>query len=73
MGKVIENFRDELAKLAQAVEIIESTFVSNSQQEINVTLDENTFISLMQQLGRFSNENKCIISLGNTQFTFLKR
>jgi hypothetical protein len=73
MGKVIENFRDELAKLAQAVEIIESTFISNSQQEINVTLEESTFNSLMQQLDKFSKENKCIISLGNTQFTFLKK
>lgn len=72
MGKVIENFRDELAKLAQAVEILEGTFVSDSKQEIKITLDEQTYNSLMLQLNNFSNDNQCIISLGNAQFIFSK-
>lgn len=72
MGKVIENFRDELAKLAQAVEILEGTFVSDSKQEIKITLDEQTYNSLMLQLNNFSNDKQCIISLGNAQFIFSK-
>lgn len=72
MGKVIENFRDELAKLAQAVEILEGTFVSDSKQEIKITLDEQTYNNLMLQLNNFSNDKQCIISLGNAQFIFSK-
>lgn len=72
MGKVIENFRDELKKLAQAVEILETTFISDAKQDIKITLDEQTFNSLMLQLNNFSNENQCIIYLGNTQFIFSK-
>jgi len=72
MGKVIENFRDELAKLAQAVEVLETTFISDSKQEIKITLDEQTSNSLMLQLNNFSNDKQCIISLGNTQFIFSK-
>ena len=72
MGKVIENFRDELAKLAQSVEILETTFISDSKQEIKITLDEQTFNSLILQLNNFSNDKSCIISLGNAQFIFSK-
>ena len=46
MGKVIENFREELAKLAQAVETLETTFIGNSEQTIKIILDENKLSSL---------------------------
>jgi hypothetical protein len=73
MGKVIENFRDELAKLAQAIEILEGTFINESEQTIKVSLEENTYNSLMINLNNFSNDKECIISIGNTKFIFSKK
>lgn len=73
MGKVIENFREELAKLAQAIEVLESTFIGESEQTIKVILDENKYDSLMINLNNFSNDKECIISMGNTKFIFLKK
>lgn len=73
MGKVIENFREELAKLAQAIEVLESTFIGESEQTIKVILDENKYDSLMINLNNFSNDKECIISMGNTKFIFSKK
>jgi hypothetical protein len=73
MGKNIENFRDQLGKLAEAVEIFENTFINDGDLEIKVSLDEGTFISLMENLNNGSKDNKCVISIGNTNFTFLKK
>lgn len=73
MGKVIENFREELAKLAQAVETLETTFIGESEQTIKVILDENKYDSLMINLNNFSNDKECIISMGNTKFIFSKK
>lgn len=73
MGKVIENFREELAKLAQAVETLETTFIGDSEQTIKVILDENKYDSLMINLNNFSNDKECIISMGNTKFIFSKK
>lgn len=73
MGKVIENFREELAKLAQAVETLETTFIGDSEQTIKVALDENKYDSLMINLNNFSNDKECIISMGNTKFIFSKK
>lgn len=73
MGKVIENFREELAKLAQAVETLETTFIGNSEQTIKIILDENKYDSLMINLNNFSNDKECIISMGNTKFIFSKK
>jgi hypothetical protein len=73
MGKNIENFRDELTKLAKAVEIIEDSFLSNGQTEVKVLLDDDTFFSLMRNLNNRTQDNKCIVSIGNVDFTFLKK
>ena len=73
MGKNIENFRDELTKLAKAVEIIEDSFLSNGQTEIKVLLDDDTFFSLMKNLNNRTQDTKCIVSIGNIDFTFLKK
>ena len=73
MAKDIENFRDQLTKLAEAVEILENTFVNDGDIQVNVTLDETKYQSLMRTLNYQSNDNKCIVSIGNVDFTFLKK
>jgi hypothetical protein len=73
MAKDIENFRDQLTKLAEAVEILENTFVNDGDIQVNVTLDETKYQSLMRTLNYQSNDTKCIVSIGNVDFTFLKK
>jgi hypothetical protein len=73
MGKNIENFRDQLGKLAEAVEILENTFINNGDLEIKVSLDKDTFISLISHLNNKSKDDRCVISIGNANFTFSKK
>ena len=73
MAKNIENFRDQLGKLAKAVEILESTFVGEGDMEIKVILDEQTYRSLMSNLNDRNTNDKCTISIGSMDFTFLKK
>jgi hypothetical protein len=73
MAKIIENFRDELIKMAQAVESLESTFIGEDLDEIKVSLKEDTFNHLMSELNNKNNDDKCIISIGKTNFIFSKK
>lgn len=73
MAKDIENFRDHLTKLAEAVEILENTFINDGDIGVVVTLDETKYQSLMRTLNYQSNDSKCIVSIGNVDFTFLKK
>ena len=73
MGKDIENFRDQLTKLAESVEILENTFLNEGNIEIKVSLDEDTFLSLMDNLKNKNKEDKVVISIGSVDFTFLKK
>ena len=73
MGKDIENFRDHLTKLAEAVEILENTFINDGDITVMVTLDEVKYQSLMRTLHFQSNDTKCVVSIGNVDFTFLKK
>lgn len=73
MGENSENFREELKKLAEVVEILDNSFLKNEKTEIKVSLKEDTFISLMTFLRYNANDSKCIISIGNVDFTFLKK
>jgi hypothetical protein len=73
MAKDIENFRDQLTKLAEAVEILENTFINDGDIQVNVTLDETKYQSLMRTLNYQSNDIKCVVSIGNVDFTFLKK
>jgi hypothetical protein len=73
MAKNIENFRDQLGKLAKAVEILESTFVGEGDMEIKVILDEQTYRSLMSNLNDRNTNDNCTISIGSMDFTFLKK
>jgi len=73
MAKDIENFRDHLTKLAEAVEILENTFINDGEIRVVVTLDDTKYQSLMRTLNYQSNDSKCIVSIGNVDFTFLKK
>jgi hypothetical protein len=73
MAKNIENFRDELTKMAQAVEILENSFIGQNLDEIKVSLNEDTFNHLMIELNNNSNDNKCTVSIGRANFIFLKK
>ena len=73
MAKNIENFRDELIKMAQAVEMLENSFIGQDLDEIKVSLNEDTFNSLMFELNNNSDDNKCTVSIGSANFIFLKK
>jgi hypothetical protein len=73
MAKNIENFRDELTKMAQAVEMLENCFIGQDLDEIKVSLNEDTFNRLMLELNNNSNDNKCTVSIGSANFIFLKK
>jgi hypothetical protein len=72
MGKNIENFRDELVKFANIVEIIENTFIGDDKVEIITYVNENTFKEISKKLNT-EQDNKCVISIENVNFTFLKK
>jgi hypothetical protein len=72
MGKDNKDFREELKKLAEIVEVVESSFLKNEKTEVKVSLKEDTFISLLTFLNYNTSDNKCIISIGDVEFTFLK-
>jgi hypothetical protein len=73
MAKNIENFRDELTKLAEVVEILEKSFLSKGDIKVEVLLDDDTFSNLLKTLRNNSEDLKCIISIGDVDFTFLKK
>lgn len=73
MAENSADFRNELTKLAEIVEVLEGSFLKNEKIEIKVSLNEDTFISLMTYLRYNTNDKKCIIEIGNSEFTFLKK
>lgn len=73
MAKNIEDFRDQLSKFAEAIEIFEKTFIKNGDIDIKVSLNEDTLNDLIYTLNNTTKDNKCIISIGNVNFTFLKK
>ena len=73
MAKNIENFRDELTKLEEVVEILEKSFLSKGDIKVEVSLDDDTFSNLLKTLRNNSEDLKCIISIGDVDFTFLKK
>lgn len=73
MAKNIEDFRGELSKMAQSIEILENTFIKQGLDEIRVSLKEDTFNDLMVELNNNNKDDKCIVSIGNTNFIFSKK
>jgi acetolactate synthase small subunit len=73
MGENQASFRDDLEKLAQVSDLIESSFIKNEKVEVKVSLDEGTFSNLLQHLMINQNEKKCVIQISNLEFTFLRK
>lgn len=73
MGQNQESFRDDLEKLAQVSDLIESSFIKNEKVELKVSLDKDTFSDLLQHLMINQNEKKCVIQISNLEITFLKK
>ena len=71
MGKDIENFRDQLTKLAESVEILENSFLINGDISVTTKLPEEDFNKLMRSLNNQSKENRCVLSIGNVDFIFV--
>jgi hypothetical protein len=71
MGKDIENFRDQLTKLAESVEILENSFLINGDISVTTKLPEEDFNKLMRSLNNQSKENRCVLSIGSVDFIFL--
>lgn len=68
-----ESFRDELTNLARAVEILENSKLFKTDIQVLSELNERDFDALMGLLNNRSNDDKCIISIGSVNFTFLKK
>ena len=64
---------DEIKKLAQVVELIENSFFSTNKLEITISLEDDKFNKLLSYLNHNTSDQKCIISIGNANFTFLKK
>ena len=67
-----ESFRDDLVKMAQVVEILESTFRTSNNTNIVIELNELEFNNILKNLNH-NNDTKSIISIGSVNFTFLKK
>ena len=73
MGTFSESFGEELTKLDQIVETIDNSFLKNGDVEINVKLNDRDYLNLVQNLGNNIEDKKCIISIENINFIFLRR
>jgi hypothetical protein len=72
MGTFDESFGEELSKLAQIVETVDSCFLKKGEVSLNIKLTERDFIALTQKLGNNTNDVKCTISIENVDFIFSK-
>lgn len=73
MGEDETGFRSDLVKMAQVVEILESTFKNTNSTNIIIELNEKDFSKILKNLNSNNNDTKSIISIGNVNFTFLKK
>ena len=73
MGEDETGFRSDLVKMAQVVEILESTFKNTNSTNIIIELNEQDFSKILKNLNSNNNDTKSIISIGNVNFTFLKK
>lgn len=73
MGENNQNFGGEITKLAEIAEILDNSFFYSTQVEMTITLEETRFIKLLNYLNYNTEEKKCIVSIGNINFIFLKK
>jgi hypothetical protein len=58
--------------MAEVADILESTFIGNNKIDITTSIDEKSFNSIIDYLDYDKNLNKCIVNIGQVNFTFLK-
>ena len=73
MEKNNNGFGVELAKLAEVVEILDNSFFASNESEIFITIDQKKFNEVLKYLNYNTEDEKCKISIGNVNFTFLKK
>ena len=71
MGEDKKNFGWKLEEMAKSVEILEKTF-NNSKIEIELKLNESDFLEVSQYFRIDTSKSKCVVSIGEVNFTFLK-
>lgn len=72
MAENQESFRDYLTELAKISDILENSLTKGSKVKVEFELDEFRFNLLNANLNNNLKEKKCIISIGDTEFIFLK-
>lgn len=72
MAENNENFRDELTKLANVVEILENSFVGSGTVDIEIKITEDKLNYLRLNLNTPKND-KVIINIERTNFIFSKK
>lgn len=73
MEKNYDGVGDEITKLAQIAEIIENSFFQSDKVNLDIHLDPTKFQALLKYLNYDTDDNKCIISIGEVTFTFWKK
>ncbi len=71
MGEDKKNFGWKLEEMAKSVEILEKTF-NNSKIEIELKLNESDFLQVSQYFRIDTSKSKCVVLIGEVNFTFLK-
>jgi hypothetical protein len=72
MAENQESFRDYLTELAKISDILENSLTKGSKVKVEFELDEFRFNLLNANLNNNLKEKKCIISIGDVDFIFLK-
>ena len=73
MEKNYDGIGNEITKLAQIAEIIENSFFQSNKVNLDIHLDTTKFQELLKYLNYDTDDNKCIISIGEVTFTFWKK
>jgi|688.fasta_scaffold390386_3 hypothetical protein len=71
MGEDKKGFGWKLEEMAKSVEILEKTF-NNSKIEIELKLNESDFSEVAQYFRIDTSKSKCVVLIGEVNFTFLK-
>jgi len=67
-----ESFRNYLTELAKITDILENSLTKGSKVTVEFKIEEQKFNLLNTNLNNNLKENKCIISIGDVDFIFLK-
>ena len=68
-----ENFRNYLTELAKISDILENSLTKGCKVKVESEIDEYKFNLLNTNLNNNLKETKCIISIGEVEFIFLKK